>query len=368
MIKKKIIIMPIEGSWNHSADFFQQTAITLSKNNFIYIYDQNNHYFFLKKNKIKSYPHYKNINFYQVKYYLPFERFHIIDKVNRYLSYKMFIKNLPKGKKVLWIFYPNYCDLAKIKNKNIIKIYDCVDYSENKSNEKKLINNVDYFFVNSIALKRFHQKQKRNAIYINSQGFYQLNDKKIKIFKINKTNKKAIIGYVGGINYRLNYPLINKLIVNHPEWLFVFYGPEQKNEKKDKIFETQKWINKIKNHTNTLFGLNNDRNFIYGLIKNFDLAIIPYNTDLAFNLYCYPMKIFEYFYLGKPIISSGILEFKLKKFNKYIKIANNYQEWEEKINESLRKKFSKKTKIEQRQMAIENSWQKKINKILNYID
>ena len=368
MLKNKIIIMPLEGSWNHSADFLRQTALTLSKENLVYIYDQNTHYFFLKKNKKISYPQHKNIVFHQVKYYLPFERFDLINKINRYLSFKLFIKNLPKKKKVLWIFYPNYYDLVQIADKNICKIYDCVDYNENFEEEKALINCVDYFFVNSLALKNLHKNNKKKPIYINSQGFYQPEDKNIVKFKLNKKKKKAIIGYVGAINYRLDYSLLDQLIINHPQYLFVFCGHEQRKAEKDRLYQTQKWIKKLKKYENTRFGQSNDRNYVYGLIKNFDLAIIPYNLKLPFNLYCYPMKIFEYFYLGKPVISSAILELKSNKINKYIKIANNYKDWEHSIKELLNKKISEKTKKEQKEIAIQNSWLNKINKISKFID
>lgn len=368
MLKNKIIILPLEGSWNHSADFLRQTAFTLSKNNLVYIYDQNNHYFFLKKNKKKSYPHHQNIIFHQVKYYLPFERFKLIDKINRHLSFKIFTKTLPKKKKILWIFYPYYYDLAKIAAKSICKIYDCVDYNENQKQEEALIDNVDYFFVNSLALKNLHKNKSKKPIYLNAQGFFQPEDKKMVKFTLNKGNKKAIIGYVGGINCRLDYQLLDQLIKKHPEYLFVFHGPEQKNPRLDKVYQTQKWIKKIKQYENTLFDKGNDRNCIYGLIKNFDIAIIPYNMDLAFNKYCYPMKIFEYFYLGKPVISTSILELKLKKFNKFIKIADNVEEWETAIKQLIGKSLSIEQEKKLKQLAIDNSWQNKIDKITKHVN
>lgn len=357
--------MPLEGSWDHSADFLRQTAFTLSKNNVVYIYDQNNHYFFLKKTKKKSYPHYKNIFFHQVKYYLPFERFSFIDKINRYVSFKIFIKQLPKKKKILWIFYPNYYDLAKIANKNITKIYDCVDYNENQNNEKALIDNVDYFFVNSLALKNFHKNKCKKAIYINAQGFYLPDEKKIKKVKL-KTNK-SIIGFIGGINYRLNFPLLDELIKNNPQWQFIFYGPTQKHQKKDKLFETQSWIKKIKSYKNVSFGKSKNRYKVYGFIKSFDVAIIPYNPIIAFNKYCYPMKVFEYLYFTKPIVSSEIKELKLYKFNKFIKIAKKNSDWEKYIKYSLQIRFNNQEKQEQKKIAENNSWENKIAKIGGYL-
>lgn len=363
MLKNKIIILPLEGSWDHSADFLRQTAFTLSKNNLVYIYDQNNHYFFLKKNKKKSYPHHQNIIFHQVKYYLPFERFKLIDKINRHLSFKIFTKTLPKKKKILWIFYPYYYDLAKIAAKSICKIYDCVDYNENQKQEEALIDNVDYFFVNSLALKNLHKNKSKKPIYLNAQGFFQPEDKKIVKFTLNKGNKKAIIGYVGGINCRLDYQLLDQLIKKHPEYLFVFHGPEQKNKDKDKIYHTKYWIKRLKSYKNSTFALSENRYDLYGIIRNFDVAIIPYNPDIIFNKYCYPMKIFEFFYLNKPVVSSPILELKQQKFQDFVRISSTYEQWEKNINYFLKHKLSQKQMKIQKQMAIENSWKQKIEKI-----
>jgi len=369
MLKNKIIIIPIEEPWDHSADFLRQTALTLSKHNLVYIYDQNNNYFFLKKNKKLKYPQHKNIIFNQVKYFLPFKRLPIIDKINRLLSFKLFLIQHNKKDKILWIFNPNYFDLPKIKGKNTISIYDCVDYSENQQKERRLINNVDYFFVNSKALEKLHSKKDLNkqAMYISAQGFYQPDDKKIKKVRLKQDNKKAIIGYVGGINCRLDYQLLDRLITNHPEYLFVFYGPEQTNPNKDKIYQTQAWIKKLKKHKNTLFGCSNDRNYVYGLINNFDMAIIPYNLNLPFNLYCYPMKIFEYFYLSKPVISTAIEELKDKKFKSLIEIGSTAEEWEKYIEKRLLTPWPKKHKNKQHQMAINNSWEKKIETICQFL-
>jgi hypothetical protein len=265
----------------------------------------------------------------------------------------------------LWIFYPNYYDLAKLKDKKTTTLYDCVDYQEDQKKESLLIDHVDYFFVNSLSLQKLHKQKNKKAIYINSQGFFKPDDKKIK--NINLEINKPIIGYVGGINYRLNYPLLNQLIKNHQEWQFVFYGPEQENKEKDKIYETKKWIRKLKKYKNTTFDYKEDRYYIYGLIKNFDIAIIPYNPKLSFNKYCYPMKVFEYLYMGKHVISSDILELKTQKFKSSIKVLKSYEKWEKLMVCLLKNKLSKNQVSKQSEMAIKNSWRNKINKISKHI-
>lgn len=361
MLKNKLIIIPIENPWNHSADFLRQTALTLSLHNKVVVYDQNNAYFFLKKTKSINYPIHKNIYFHRVKYFLPFRRFSWIESLNRKLSFYFFLLKNRKMQKILWIFYPNYYPLARIKNKKMISIYDCVDFSQEFENETKLINSVDYFFVNSISLKKVHKNKKNKAIYINAQGFFLPDDKKVK--KINFKKNQTIIGYIGGINYRLNFPLLNELIKNNPQWQFIFYGPVQKYPKEDILFKTKYWIKKIKSYKNVSFGKSTDRYKVYGLIKNFDVAIIPYNPNVNFNKYCYPMKVFEYLYFGKPIVSSDIEELKAKKFKKFIRIAKNNSDWEKHIAHILEHQFSSIISEQGKQLAIFNSWSYKINKI-----
>lgn len=361
MIENKIIIIPIEGNFDHSADFLRQTAITLSKKNDVYIYDQINSNFFLNKNESVEYPKYKNIYFHQVKYFLPFRRFAFIEKLNRQLSFKLFLRKFRKKNKIVWIFYPNYFDLAKIKDKNTVSVYDCVDYNDDHIKEELLINNSDYFFVNSLTLKKNHSNKSKKPIYISSQGFFKPDERMIE--ENNLIYTKPIIGFVGGINYRLDFKLINELIKRNQQWQFIFYGPRQIDKQKDQKFNTEKWLNKIKKFKNVTFGQSSNRYEVYSVIKKFKLAIIPYNSSIIFNKHCYPMKIFEYFYFGKKIISTEIEELKLNKFKEFIKISDKVEDWEINIKNLLKEKAQADQLKKQRKIAIANSWSKKIEKI-----
>jgi len=366
MLKNQLIIMPIDESWDHSADFLRQTALTLSSQNQVIIYDQKNAYFFLKKKERLVYPKHKNIEFHQVKYFLPFRRFLFLEKLNRLFSFWFLLYQHRFSKKIVWIFYPNYYDLAKIKNRSIINLYDCVDYCEDFDKEIKLIKNVNYFFVNSLALQKLHQNKNKEAIYIDAQGFFLPDEKKVKEAKLKKN--KPIIGFVGGINYRLDFVLLNQLIKNNPQWHFVFYGPKQKFLKEDILFRTEFWLKKIKKYQNVTFGKSKNRYEVYGLIKKIDVAIIPYNPKITFNKYCYPMKVFEYLYFQKPVVSSDIKELNSDKFKKLVKIAKKYKDWNKNIQDFLNNNHSSTDAQQGQKLAISNSWQQKINKIMKIID
>jgi hypothetical protein len=363
--KNKLIIMPINGNWEHSADFLRQTALALSQKYTVIIYDQNNAHFFLKKPSTVHYPKHKNIFFHRVKYFIPLRRINWIEKLNHQLSFWLLLQKYKNVEKVLWIFYPNFHDLSKIKNKKMISLYDCVDYSENLQKEIQLIRNVDYFFVNSLTLKKLHKNQIKKPLYIDAQGFFLPDEKKLKKPPLKKI--KPTIGFVGGINYRLDFPLLNKLISKHPTWQFIFYGPRQKDIAKDHFYKTDYWLKKIKKHENVVFDQSKNRYEVYGLIQNLDVTIIPYNIKIAFNKYCYPMKIFEYLYFKKPIISSAIEELKLEKFNKFIKIAKTNSGWEKYIKDFLENQPSLIIKEQGKKLAIANSWDQKIKKILKLI-
>jgi len=263
--------------------------------------------------------------------------------------------------KIMWFFYPNYYDIAKIKSKNTTKIYDCVDYQKSFNKEKLLIKRVDYFFVNSQTLAKLHQNQSKKAILINAQGFFQAREDLIKKspYKFNK----AVVGFVGGINYRLDFSLIDEIVSHNPQWQFVFYGPTQKDKIFDKQFKTSTWLNKLKTYDNVLFASSEDRYQVYGVIKQFDVAIIPYNIEIPFNKYCYPMKLFEYFYFKKPVVSTEIEELKKTKFKKLLKISNNPEKFANEIKKYIIKKDSDEVEHKRKMMAIQNSWLNKLNLI-----
>jgi len=374
---KSIYIIPFELPWNWTADYQKQTILELNnKNKKVIAYMNKDACFFLKRKNV-FYPKIKSVIFFQPIYFFPFQRFLFIKYLNQFLNL-LFLKILFFKEKIyFWSFDPDFFKMAIYSNfLRITTIYDCVDFHDHiepkqqqkiRDMENKLIKSVKYFFVNSKELFKIHSKT-RFADAIVPQGF-SLNLFKNKIKKINsisllKKNKKPIIGFVGGINYRLDYDLLIKLAKRNKNWRFIFWGPIQKQDN-DQLKNIQK-------KQDELFSLENVytnkslKKTIPSVIEYFDVCIIPYKKSYLFNLYSYPMKVFEYFYKQKPVISSEINE--LKTFPKnLISISCNYEEWEKSIKKSIKIKESQKNKKIKRQMAINNSWKKKVGAILDKI-
>jgi glycosyltransferase involved in cell wall biosynthesis len=102
-----------------------------------------------------------------------------------------------------------------------------------------------------------------------------------------------IIGYVGLVdNTRIDFSMIFKTAQLHPEWSFVFVGPEQNAPDLAHLPNVHylglKTFDELPRY-----------------ISRFDIATIPYSLN-KFTSYINPTKMLEYMAAGKPVISSRI--------------------------------------------------------------
>jgi glycosyltransferase involved in cell wall biosynthesis len=250
-----------------------------------------------------------------------------------------------------------------------VSLYDCVDFvsslnpeihADIKRKEIRLIQQVDHFFVNSQAL------QSRFASYspiVVPQGFDLKTFNSAAKFPSTKLRgiKNPIIGYVGGINFRLDYQLLSALALEHPEWSFVFVGEKQEQKTEDRYIHTGQRLDRLFSLKNVLHIEKQSKATLSSIISQFDVCLIPYNINIVFNQYCYPMKLFEYFYVGKPVISTPVRTlFPLKP---YVAITRNSKEFSQAIHRALQKKPSSDVVKKQRQLARDNSWDAKVQAI-----
>lgn len=382
---KKIIVIPFNIPWVWSTDYLNQTAFELAKKGCIVVCYLWGDIIFLrdifKFNKFRKIVRKYSENIYIVTpaFIIPFRRFKYIENLNSSLNL-VFLRVLTEiisiyrkcSKKIFWIFDPNLLFIFKFFNKNYYLLYDCVDYfsvgnkkfiTQTNKNEKVLAQKADLVVANSQVLQQHLSKYRKNIPLV-PQGF------RIDGFVVNKNKyidlklKHPVIGYVGGINNRLDTTLLLNLIKRNPKWNFVLWGPYQKDlSTGSNRFKEIKEILKL---TNVTTGTSIDKDEIPGIIEQFDAGMIPYDISQNFNRYCYPMKLFEFFYLGKPIVSTEILE--LHRFPDLVKIGKNYQEWQDIIEDLLTKKWPKSKIDNEIRYAKENGWQKKIEMILNYVN
>ncbi len=376
MLRNKLIVLLLYQPWQWSTDYQNQTAKILQKlNNKVIIYYGHKETVLWKKEGIKSLflKNEKNLNFFIPIHFLPLRRLSFVKNINQLINiYRLkrlcralsreSSKKMSLSQAIYWFFEPNSLiqslHLLNIKHKQLI--FDCVDYFPIKELKIPLKRSTDVFCISQTIQELLNKPYKsKKQIGLVPQGFDLDNFKKYKLTSKTNYSKNKIpkIGFVGGINNRLKYSLLVNLVKNNPQWQFVFYGPEQKLNKKNK-----KMLRKLKSFSNTSWG-NVPKKNVPKIILNFDIAIIPYEVKQKCNYYCYPMKLFEYFYLGKPVVSTPILELQHKRFSKFVKIAKDSHEFEQLIKVLLNQNWPISFQKEQRQAAIANSWQKKLDSI-----
>ena len=367
-----LIVIPLLYN-EKTTDYQLQTALELIKNNTVVFYNINSQLRlkslfkkikFLKDHVVNK----QGIYYFSPLNLLPFIRFKLINDINTAVDFFLISLFFYKKKRYLWSFNPHVASLLSFGTKQYTIIFDIVDYFPtnriNTQNQKKLIEKSDFVFVNSKTLLKLNKGTKK--INLVPQGF--------RVDSFQQTNPKTsldfpskpIIGFVGGINSRLDYPLLYQLASRNPQYQFVLWGPRVIDHPNDELLDIPSQLLKLKKLKNISWGESSKKDIPY-IIKKFDICIIPYNTNLEFNLYCYPMKLFEYFYLGKPIISSPIEELKLSKFKDLVYIANNVVEWEQQIKKLLSQPWPSDKKIKQRKMALDNSWKRKVKAICDTV-
>lgn len=375
MIVDSAVFIPFHLPIDWSADYQHQTSNILSKKNFVVCYlDYKSdslfrfiHKYFLKKKSRKIIKKIKKnvIHVYPI-HILPFERVQTIHKLNQKMSVFLTLLILKflfyHKQKIIWNFDSKFYFLNNFFKKSFFHLYDCVDYCPQKE-ERRNILSADKVVVNSNTLYNLY-KNLRKDIAVVPQGFRIQDFRNFNIKKINSAIKlpkgKPIIGFTGGINYRLDFDLLFKLILENQQWNFVFVGPKQKYPV-DNIFKTAKKTKKLFSLKNTFFLGKQPKKHIPQIISQFDICMIPYNTSLQFNKYCYPMKLFEYFYMRKPIVTTPIEE--LKKFPKLVKIGKDASEFEKHIKTILKSGWPKEYQKIQKKLAVANSWKKKIEAV-----
>lgn len=366
------------------ADYIKQTVKILSKRNRVIVFLWGNalslkeifiRRFFEKKSFYVFQRDGKIILFTPV-HILPFRRFASIQYLNLilnvfFLRTYILYQGLGKNKKVLWIFNYELYRLPAIMGRSFLSLYDCVDYfsSLDKKNhqkikleEKKLIDSVDYFFVNSLTFKNLYR---RSSPVVVPQGFdlhtFRRSVKKASSAAIRLPDDQPVIGYAGSINYRLDYQLLISLAQMSPHLNFVFVGQRQKNRIEDNYTKTDYWLKRLLRLQNVFKVSNQPKEMLPQIISQFTVCLIPYNMDLDFNKFCHPMKLFEYFYMGKPVVSTPIVE--VTRFKPLVMIARNTQGFQEAINKVLTNGWSRKYAREQKKLAISNSWSTKVDTI-----
>ena len=204
------------------------------------------------------------------------------------------------------------------------KQVDALIFSTEALLESKSISGKKSFVVNNgVDLTIFENEMKK--------GFPKHNSDEINI------------GYVGSVDDRLDYDLLEQTISNFSNWKFHFIG---------RIMSAS--ADRLNKYSNVkLYGAV-DVNQLPAMMKNFNAGIIPFVKD-DFTRNIYPMKANEYLALGLPVVMTNFAQLNdLANFVSAVDAKDFIQSLTLEIKNDTFEKKQQRVKI-----AISNSWKNK---------
>lgn len=157
-----------------------------------------------------------------------------------------------------------------------------------------------------------------------------------------KKHFQKVIGYLGSIDERIDYQLLQETLAENPNYLFVFVGR----------INSQAGFTLLSQFPNVQLVGPKPPEDLPQWVNIFDVCLIPFlKNKLTAGIY--PLKINEYLAMGKPVVTTNFGD--LSDFASIVKIANTTISFQNAITASL--KLNLPEFIHERILfACNNSW------------
>lgn len=262
---------------------------------------------------------------------------------------------------ILWIYTPLAWPLVG-KLGEAISCYDCVDdYSAFPGAwarvinyyERRLLEKTDIVFVTSRALYESKSRFHPDVHYVPNVADYELfstaRDPNLSFPEQLKGVSRPILGFVGTFNYKLDIKILEHLAKRG--YSIVIVGPIARDK------------DMLANYKNLIFVGKKEPYELPRFLKAFDVCIIPYVVD-KYTESVLPLKLFEYFASGKPVVSTAFGE--MKNYEHLVELASSPVEFEQAILRALNEPQSRaELRIEE---AKKHTWDERIGTMLNLLE
>lgn len=225
---------------------------------------------------------------------------------------------------------------------------------------KKLLGKSDIIFVTAQTLREdalliADEKDVLTVSNGTDAKFFQMNKNLSEITDYTMTAKKRV-GYMGSY-HRVDLDLLYATAQALPEVDFLLIGPFDREYKQRRAHPKPEnvFILGTKKYTQ-----------LPAYVQMFDVALIPFKPSIITDS-SDPVKVYDYFTLGKPVVSTGLRE--LKKFDDghLLRIAETQDAFVSAINVFL-KYDAKAWQESRRQIAMQNSWLSKATIMIKTIE
>lgn len=177
-----------------------------------------------------------------------------------------------------------------------------------EKNYKLVEKKADVIFTVSKALTKLFRNN--SNVYWIANGVDE--DFFFKAVSTYNANEKITVGYVGKIQERVDFDLVEECLKKYYNMKFVFIGP---------VYSQKKRVRELKKvYPNIKFTGDVHYTKLPEMLKNTDIAIIPHKID-AFTESMNPLKLYEYLAAGKPVVTTGVAG--TDNISKYVYTAND---------------------------------------------
>lgn len=267
------------------------------------------------------------------------------------------------GKKILWLTQPPDRILIGRSDEDLV-IYDCMDnhpaFYQGAARrrmahmENQMLKECDVVFTSSEGLKE-KCLQHNNHVHMIRNGvdneFFVNPDHAVRIETI---QNGLVAGYIGTIDRWFDQELLARAAEKYPQVRFVLVG------------SVNCPVDKLHALPNIHFIGERPYKEVPQWIESFDVCLIPFIiNDLTVDVN--PLKMYEYFALGKPVLSTAIPE--VRRYSEFCYIGEDQDDCIRLLDEAIKESIQPKEELinARKRVAAENTWESRAEEIHHII-
>lgn len=180
-----------------------------------------------------------------------------------------------------------------------------------ENSEKQFATMADIIITSSDQLaNRFYSHSNKTFVVKNGVDFALMRNG----FSTIREKSEHLVGYIGSIDDRLDYELLDYVIEHLKDYRFQFIGRST----------NEQFTKRLSRHTNVELLGAHPLSSLPNFLREMDVCIIPFAKN-EFNRSIYPLKVNEYLAAGKPVVMTSFAD--LPEFDGIVEIAESKEDF-----------------------------------------